>query len=199
MTRHLPLFTERTLAETKADQVSLGQAFRQAAGQVSCRPGCDNCCSHAVHATLPEGVLVYRALVLKGLWTPSLRKRLMEHAAQTWDLAPEVWHLSNLPCPLLEKSRCLIYAARPFVCRTVLSRGAPEECHPHKASLGNAILPRQEMLGLFFGRQHRLLQRHHTNPILLALSKAVLCGEKIATGERTLEDSLAALIEERDV
>lgn len=192
--RKLPIFTERTLAETKADQVEHERVFRSKLGPVSCKAGCSNCCSHAVYATPAEGVLTYIALTQKGHWTPSLRKRLEEHARQTWDLSPVVWHLSNIPCPLLAQNRCLIYEARPFTCRVVFADGDPDACHPHRANDFSSVLPHREAVEAFFAQQRRLLKRHGLPAFALPISKAILAGEKVATGEADMEDFTQLLV-----
>ena len=198
MARHkLPIFTERTIAKTKADQVEHARKFADKLERVSCREGCSNCCAHAVYATLPEGILAYGALARKGLWTPSLRKRLEAHAEQTWDLSPVVWHLSNIPCPLLEKNRCIAYDARPFACRVTFATGDPEQCHPHRINDYATILPKREALEAFYGTQTHLLKRHGLSTFVLSLSKAILLGEKVATGEIDIEDFARVLAKER--
>jgi Fe-S-cluster containining protein len=195
MARHkLPLFTERTIAETKADQIDGAQQFASQLGVVSCREGCSNCCHHAVHATIPEGILAYQALSGRGLWTPSLRRRLEDHASFTWDLAPEVWHLSNIPCPLLEKNRCIIYDARPFACRVTFATGDPAGCHPHRVNdPSSSVVPKLAALTSFVAKQTRLLKRHRLNTFMMSFSKTVLYGEKFATGAVDLE-SLGQLL-----
>lgn len=140
--------------------------------------------------------MAYRALSQRGQWTPSLQKRLEEHAERTWDLSPEVWHLLALPCPFLEKAQCMIYAARPFMCRTMLSSGNPEDCHPHRVSQGMNLLPRREALETFFAKQSRLLQRHRLSLVMMPFSKAVLLGARVGTGEVDLENYLTVLAEE---
>jgi Fe-S-cluster containining protein len=188
MARKLPIFTERTIAETKADQIEHERAFSDQLGPVVCKEGCSNCCSHAVHVTLPEGILAYKALVKKGLWTPSLRKKLEEHAARTWDLSVVVWHLSNIPCPLLEKERCIVHDARPFACRVTFALSDPAGCHPHRVNDFPSVLPKREALEAFSAKQTQLLRRHGIPMFLMSLSKAILLGEKIATGNVDLEN-----------
>ena len=162
-------------------------------GQVSCKDGCANCCSHAVLVTIPEGMLAYRALTQKGHWAPSLRAKLDAHAKQTWDLSPVIWHLTNIACPLLEKDRCLIYDSRPFSCRVTFSKGDPSYCHPHQADSLTQLLPKIGSMEEFCERQRRLLLRHKVRVSLIPLSKAILVGEKLVSGEEDMESMVLAL------
>lgn len=195
--RRLPIFTERTLAETKADQVSDQHRLRDPLGKVSCRVGCSNCCSHAVYATLLEGMLTYQSLARRGRWTPSLRKRLEEHARTTWDLSPVVWHLMNLVCPLLEQNQCSAYQARPFSCRATFSAGDPADCHPHRVNQAPLVIPKRDALETFYAKQHRLLRRHGLDLFLFPLSKAILLGEQVSTGAVDIEQYLQLLTEKK--
>ncbi|HEX2768520.1 MAG TPA: YkgJ family cysteine cluster protein [Geobacteraceae bacterium] len=72
---------------------------------VFCREGCDGCCRHislfAVEAVALAGAL--SALPAR----QSTRIRNMAHAAS-----------GAAACPLLENGRCLLYEARPIICRT---------------------------------------------------------------------------------
>lgn len=184
--RKLPLFTERTLAETKATQIALAQKFVDRIEDVTCKIKCTYCCHHAVLVTLPEGVLLYKALAHRGLWTPSLQKKLRERADQTIDLSPVVWHLSNIPCPLLDKDLCLVYPARPFSCRTAVSQQDPANCHPHKVNIG-ATVPRRAVLEEFLTSQVRLLARHRMEALLMPIAVAVLFGERVMSGDTDFE------------
>ena len=73
--------------------------------QISCRPGCDACCRHlsifAVEAKALEAALA--AL-------PAAEARLIRDKAR--NCAPQD------PCPLLHEGLCLLYQARPIICRT---------------------------------------------------------------------------------
>jgi Fe-S-cluster containining protein len=155
---------------------------------LSCKRGCSNCCSHAIHVTMLEGIIAYRYLVRRGLWTPSLRVRLEAHADRTWDLAIEMWHLANIPCPLLDGSSCMVYQARPFMCRITSSRGDPEMCHAHRVNdPATGLLPRKGALHDFFEKQRVLLRRHKAPLLLFPVSKAILYAEKIVNGEVDVE------------
>jgi uncharacterized protein len=70
-------------------------------GEIACREGCADCCRH-ISVFPVEGV----ALAVAGRENAAfLRERT--RAATPGGL-----------CPLLENERCLLYAARPLICRT---------------------------------------------------------------------------------
>ena len=72
---------------------------------LSCRKGCSDCCRHLSLCRVEGAAL---ALALSGL--PTLEAaRIRERARRA---APAD------PCPLLEDGVCLLYAARPLICRT---------------------------------------------------------------------------------
>lgn len=78
------------------------EAFRQ---NIVCQPGCTSCCRHL--SLFPvEGVAVAHAL---GQLPPAEAAGIRERAAHT---------LPDGPCPLLQNDLCLLYEARPLICRT---------------------------------------------------------------------------------
>ena len=100
----------------------------------------------------------------------------------------------DLPCPLLEKGKCIAYGARPFSCRTLYARTDPKSCHPHR--MQNAMfVDRTEIIPKFRTAEGHILARHKLSLIGMPVSKAVLLGEKIATGENDIENFLAVAVE----
>lgn len=76
---------------------------------LSCRPGCDGCCRHL--SLFPvEGVAL--AMALQEL--PAMEA---EHIRKLASAATP-----NSHCPLLQNGLCLLYSARPIICR---SHGLP--------------------------------------------------------------------------
>jgi uncharacterized protein len=70
---------------------------------LKCRPGCSSCCTE-LSLLAVETEAIYRAcLALNGE-----RRRLISRQAAAGGSA----------CPFLHRRRCLIYAARPVICRT---------------------------------------------------------------------------------
>ena len=73
--------------------------------QIACRRGCDACCRH-LSLFWVEGVALAQALDdLSASVAEGIRERARRAAADD-------------PCPLLEAGACLLYAARPIICRT---------------------------------------------------------------------------------
>ncbi len=194
MPRKLPLLTERSLAQMKADRIELSKSLDAKLPFVSCKPGCSACCSYPLYVSILEGMVLYRHLTEKGLWSPSLRKKLEQHADRTFDLTAEVWFMLDLPCPLLDKGKCSAYAARPFTCRTLYARTDPKFCHPHRV-VGAKYVPRDGLTAQFREAETKILARHRLSLLGMPLSRAILLGEKIVSGEIDLESFLSAAIE----
>jgi len=81
------------------------QTVTRFADQLACRPGCDACCRHlSIFAV--EAAALLRALGE----LPDERAALIRRAAAA--SSPDA------PCPLLQGGICLLYRARPIICRT---------------------------------------------------------------------------------
>ena len=192
--RKLPFLTERSLDQVKADRIGLSTEFVATLPRVSCSKGCSACCSYPVYISVLEGILLYRHLTEKGHWTPSLRKKLEKHADTTFDLSAEIWLLIDMPCPLLDKNKCLAYEARPFTCRTTFTRGDPYNCVP-KRIVSSRFVPKDDVTAKIREVETRLLAKHGLSLIGLPISKAILIGEKIVIGEADLEHFLTVALE----
>ena len=93
----------RTLVE-RLD--ALGQRIEaEFRAQIACRRGCDACCRH-LSLFWVEGVALAQALDAQA---ESAADRIRERARRA---------TTDGPCPLLEAGACLLYAARPIICRT---------------------------------------------------------------------------------
>lgn len=199
MPRHLPLLADRSVAEAQANRILAAERFETKVleeGAVSCAPGCSHCCYYPLSVTILEGISIYQWLQEHRLWTAKLRATLEQTKDQTWDLAPEVWLLSMIPCPLLsENRRCLAYEARPFLCRTMYSRSDPYYCHPHRIGAG-AIINRSDEIEAVWSAEKTILKKHQLRQVLIPLSAAVLLGERISKGEVEIEDTNSALFVE---
>jgi hypothetical protein len=88
---------------TRVDQLCRTVTDRFA-GVIACRPGCDRCCRHLTLFPVEAYALLAAAQQLTGPERARLRQRLMEPA--------------SADCPLLVDRRCLLYMARPIICRT---------------------------------------------------------------------------------
>jgi len=200
MRRKLPLLTERTLADVRIRRTELATEFghiTRSRGTVMCKAGCSDCCRHPVVISALEGALLYQWLANRGKWTPTFKRKVQDTAELTSDVAMEVWLLANIPCPLLgQDNLCAAYEARPFNCRTTLSVGDPYYCHPHRIADGSAIVSRVSVLQQFHEEEQKLLKRYGLKHFLMPISKALLVGERIITGNLDLENVDRVLLEE---
>jgi uncharacterized protein len=74
-------------------------------GQLACRQGCDGCCRH-LSLFWVEGAALGAALAgLPQAQVATIRRRARQAAPDG-------------PCPLLSQGSCLLYVARPVICRT---------------------------------------------------------------------------------
>lgn len=81
---------------------SIGHAFADA---IACRPGCADCCRHITVLPVEAAALAAACAALPGGERAALR-------ASAGKAAPDS------PCPLLADGLCLLYHARPIICRT---------------------------------------------------------------------------------
>lgn len=75
-------------------------------GIVPCKSGCSHCCHMATNITIEEAEALSKASC-KPLTIPG-----------TWDDKDIVQRFEGIPCPFLVDSKCSVYDARPFPCRT---------------------------------------------------------------------------------
>jgi len=116
--------------------------WRQGSGagiHLWCGPGCSNCCTLTVNATLPE------ALAIAELLDTGQRSKLaatavkiIAHARQCADAREFLTGYRHAvgSCPFLDASgNCRIYAARPLACRALLATRPPDWCGVNLAGL----------------------------------------------------------------
>lgn len=192
--RKLPVLTERSLAQMRAERIGIASALNATLPEVSCKAGCSACCSHPIYISILEGIHLFRHLTSRGHWTPSMRRRLEQHAERTFDLPAEVWLLLDLPCPLLEKGRCIAYADRPFTCHTLYATTDPKFCHPHRLPDARFV-ERTPATMMFRNAEARILATHRLALIGMPISKAILLAEKVISGEGDLEHFLSLAVE----
>ncbi|MBJ6727830.1 YkgJ family cysteine cluster protein [Geomesophilobacter sediminis] len=99
----MPLQNYLTLLE-RVDALCARTAT-QFADHITCRPGCDSCCRHLSISAVEAAALVHALREL-----PEEQAALVREQAQAAD--------ASSPCPLLHDGLCLIYHARPIICRT---------------------------------------------------------------------------------
>lgn len=191
--RKLPVIAESAIAEVRALQISNHHTFQHDWVQNSkptCKKGCSHCCYHPFLITIAEGILLYRWLHDNGKWTAALRKRLEESRNKVLGLSFEVWLLSDVACPLLERDTCVGYAARPLRCRMLLSVGAPSLCRPAELGVATPLLPSADSLIRFTRNSRAALKRCGVKEgHLMPLAEALFLGELVDTGRLSLQEA----------
>ncbi|MCM2265210.1 MAG: YkgJ family cysteine cluster protein [Desulfuromonadales bacterium] len=117
-------------------------AWRQGPGadvRFWCGPGCGNCCTLTVNATLPEALAI--AAALDGPRQERLAataEGIIAHARQCSDARTFLSGYRHAvgPCPFLDDdANCTIYSLRPLACRALLSTRPPDWCGVNLAGL----------------------------------------------------------------
>lgn len=184
--RKLPVLTEQAIGSVKAESAARSQAFERQLrrqGNLSCRPGCSNCCYLPIEISILEAIPIYRELVQKGRWTPAFVKTLQEHAGQTNLLAPTVWMLLRLPCPLLRDNRCSVYDVRPFHCRTMWATGDPFYCDGRNFSPNTTLVPKGDLVSDFVAYEGLASKQAGMPNYMVPISRALLVAEKVVAGQ----------------
>ena len=101
-----PLAAYRQLVERL--DAFFSRVSRRHPDMLRCAPGCDECCHRDLSLFPFEAELLMEAV---SRLAPPVRKRTLDRAACALQ-DPQA------PCPLLEDARCLVYPARPVICRT---------------------------------------------------------------------------------
>jgi len=104
-----------------------------------CGPGCGNCCTLAVNATLPEALVIAGRLDgPQRLLLSATVARLIDHAGQCRDPRTFLagYRQAVGPCPFLDElANCIIYPERPLACRALLATRPPDWCGVNLAEL----------------------------------------------------------------
>jgi Fe-S-cluster containining protein len=88
----------------RVDELCQATAQRLAAG-MKCRPGCDACCRHL-------SIFAVEAAALQAALAAAEPEQAALIRAKAQASTPDG------PCPLLHEGLCLLYDARPLICRT---------------------------------------------------------------------------------
>lgn len=111
-------------------------------GRITCSAGCSGCCTSIT--LFPVEAAAMNA-ALEAL--PATRRAaILHHVAE---------HAGGERCPLLEDHRCLLYAARPIICRThglpiIYNEGSERksDCCPLNLSDGEQLVPGSAIIDL---------------------------------------------------
>jgi len=160
----------RTLLE-RIDAMCQATVARFSA-HLACRPGCDSCCRHlSIFAV--EAAALTRALSE----LPLAQAETIRSAAQS--------AAADGPCPLLQGGLCLLYQARPIICRThglplLLTRDGsreidfcPENFRDLESIPGSAVLD-LERVNAALAAINALYLQGHPGPERLTLAEALL-------------------------
>lgn len=188
------MVAERCVQDSKAVRAELENTFerdlRVRRDTLTCSKGCHHCCYNPFLVSILEGISIYRWLAENRMWSTTLKAKFEAHHDAVLALSPEVWLLSQIPCPLLDgdKGICKAYEGRPFACRVTASTGDPYYCHPHRLVRADGIVPRLDVLSRLASKDAAILQRLRTVHALMPFSTAVLYGERITKGDMSIED-----------
>jgi len=90
---------------------------------VACQAGCDSCCYNQVELTPPEALLIGHHIAHH--FSEAEKDLLLAHVARILEIikamgqAESAARRREIPCPLLQNHTCLVYPARPLVCRAM--------------------------------------------------------------------------------
>jgi Fe-S-cluster containining protein len=90
---------------------------------VACQTGCDSCCYNQVELTGPEALLIGHHIAQH--FPQAEKDLLLAHLARIMEIinamgkAESAARRREIPCPLLRNRTCLVYPARPLVCRAM--------------------------------------------------------------------------------
>lgn len=111
-------------------------------GQITCSEGCSSCCTSITLFPVEAAVLQAALAELPAPRQDAIRR----HAAA---------HAGGERCPLLEDHRCLLYSARPIICRThgfpiIYTEGSERkvDCCPLNLGEGEAPLSGSTIIDL---------------------------------------------------
>ncbi len=123
-TRHIAIILRDTAAKDRASRAagfaanlmdaSVGQHLKET---VACSRGCFHCCTTYVSTSVPEIFRLAREIRGRAATTA----RVVAAAGRAKAMPQLQREVNRVPCPILEDNACSAYAARPLVCRAVLS------------------------------------------------------------------------------
>lgn len=176
---------------------------RDAGTDLTCGPGCDDCCHRLVVCTRIEALALAEYLNEGGRLAP--RARAIEDHAGALRQAIEGpasetqghhWFERRVPCPFLADGRCAVYALRPLSCRAHHSTDDPRGCSEPLRHVGQnrTILDAHELFAAMIQRAAGLIDRRYGVRGLLSIAldemlAAGLFGKTAGPDRESAEDS----------
>jgi Fe-S-cluster containining protein len=127
-------------------------ALKKRAEQIgaTCRKGCHHCCNLLVVTTFPEAVAVAEKVLTDesmALLVRALPDKLFAQVQSIGQFADKPWgewdaayFKLRQPCVFLRDGECLVYDARPVVCRAHMVISDPALCSPEVESKTKKVL-----------------------------------------------------------
>lgn len=200
--RKLPILVDQAVGSVLAEATDKANAFERLLRKqtrLSCTPGCSNCCHLPVEISILEAITIHRYLVARGRWTPTLVTALRKHGEKTTFLAPAVWLLARIPCPLLSDHKCTVYDVRPFHCRTMWAMGDPYYCDGQNFGPETTLVAKDEVMASFWGHEELMSKQTGMPYVRFPVGKALLLAEKIVSGAVSVRDILSFLAYEESI
>ena len=142
-------------------------------GQITCSEGCSSCCTAITLFPVEAAALNAALEALPDARQAAIRRHVAEHTG-------------GERCPLLEAHRCLLYSARPIICRThglpiIYSEGNQRkvDCCPLNLSEGEQPVSGSAIIDL--DRLNTLLVA--VNALFLSHADAVSLPERLSIAE----------------
>jgi hypothetical protein len=140
---------------------TLGELMAPKPGQspphVECRSGCSYCCHQNVEVTIPEAILVAKAISSQA---DPRRAILLDTAAATANLSQHERMKTGRACPLLVDNDCSVYADRPMLCRALLSSDA-KRC---ESAFRNVVSQSGDISVIFYAQPQLFSRAYQARP-----------------------------------
>lgn len=166
---------------------------------VSCRPGCNGCCSRHVEVTVAEAAVMVLWLRRRGLWD-GVKRAAEEQASLARRTPPDAWFKMNIKCPALsrEDGTCAAHQVRPPSCSTHYAASDPAACDPWVSS-EREYLP-VDFTDIYVDSQKSIRDTLKADGILLLqlpMSLALLLADRVAAGAaKSYEEAVSIMRDE---
>lgn len=103
-----------------------------AAGGISCKKGCSDCCMLFTAVPIADGILIAEEVLTWPNWKEMVDKLVTVGAQMDYPgVGKRTWFAKKIQCPLLADDKtCMVYERRPAACRFHAVRSDPKLCSP---------------------------------------------------------------------